>query len=792
MTASLKAALLASAAITMFGGVSAAQDAPASPPAQTAMEAAQQNEPLSPQDQSDPVTAATQDVGDARSDEIAEVVVTARRREESLQDVPIAVSAFSEERLAQAGAQDITALQQITPNTTVQIARGSNSTLIAFIRGVGQQDPLPGFEPGVGLYIDDVYVARPQGAVLDIFDIQRIEVLRGPQGTLYGRNTIGGAIKYVTNKIGGDPEFRARAQLGSYNQRDFIVSGSTPLGDTGLSIGAAVAKYDRDGFGNNLTTGAEHYNRDVLAGRLSLEYAPNDALFLRLAYDRVDDDSNARHGHREVVAFGLAGPAAPLPGGEVLPSRYDTRAGIGDANSVESEGLSLLAQYRLNTAITLKSITAKRYGDTVTLIDFDNTPTQALDVPATYYDEQFTQEFQILYEGERIQGVAGVYYLDGQAGNTFDTILGLVNLTIGSINNLDTKSLAAFADVSIDITEALSVSVGGRFTRDEKQGRIFRAQYLGAPAGSPLIGANRRSPLLGGTQRAPLIVRTDYTRERTDEQFTPRVSVRYEFSPELTTYASYSRGFKSGGFDPRGDAISTPQTVEGFEPETVDAYEVGVKGSLFARRLNFAAAVFANEYKDQQVTTQVPLPAPAVGIASFVDNVGSSTQRGAELETNWRIVDGVTLNGAFGYIDAEFEEFKRFNLVTRQVENIASQVVVQNTPEYSASLGVTLEPPLPENMGRIAITPSASYRSSYSQFEFPSPLVDQGAYTLFDLVASYTSPSGRYRTRLEGRNLTDEEYRIGAYNFPGGLFGNTVVGFYGPPRTVTAVFEVRF
>ena len=783
MTASFKLALLCGAAASMFGGLALAQEAPASPPAQNSMEAAQQNEPLSPQDQSDPVTAATQQVGEPGNDEVAEVVVTARRREESLQDVPIAVSAFSEERLEQVGASDITTLQKITPNTTIQVARGSNSTLIAFIRGVGQQDPLPAFEPGVGLYIDDVYVARPQGAVLDIFDVRRVEVLRGPQGTLYGRNTIGGAVKYVTNKIGNEPEFRARAQVGSYEQRDILLSGSVPLGG-GFGVGAAIAKYTRDGFGKNLTTGAEHYNRDVLAGRFSLEYAPNEALFFRLAYDRVDDDSNARHGHREVVGLGLA-----LNGGDVLPNRYDTRAGLGDANSVLTEGLSFLAQWQINDAITLKSITAKRRGDTLTNIDFDNTPQPALDVPATYDDEQLTQEFQILYEGDRVQGVAGVYYLDGEANNSFDTILGIANLTVGSVNNLTTKSLAAFADVSVDITEALSVSLGGRFTKDEKSARIFRANFLGLR--SPILGG-KAVQIPSGTTPATRNPLTDYTASREDDQFTPRVSVRYEFGPTLTSYASYSRGFKSGGFDPRGDARLTPRTVQGFDPETVDAFEVGLKGSLFQRRLNYATAVFANEYKDQQVTSQVPAEAPAVGIASFVDNLGNSRMRGFELEANARLNDSVTVFGSYGYIDAEVEEFLRFNPALGRDENIASQVVIQNTPEHSAFLGVTIEPPLPPEYGTISITPSAAYRSAYSQFEFPNPLLDQGAFTLFDLVASYTTPDERYRFRLEGRNLTDEEYRIGAYNFPGATFGNTIVGFYGPPRTFTAVFEVRF
>src|SRR3989338_5294125 len=181
--------------------------------------------------------AYAQDAGDTAVDA---VVVTARRREEALKDVPVAVSAFSAEKLEATGAADITELTRSTPSLTLQVARGSNSTLISFIRGVGQQDPLWGFDPGVGLYVDDVYIARPQGAVLDIFDINRIEVLRGPQGTLYGRNTIGGAIKYVTSRIGAEPELKLRGSVGSYGQRDIIVSGETPLGEM-FSVSAAIA-----------------------------------------------------------------------------------------------------------------------------------------------------------------------------------------------------------------------------------------------------------------------------------------------------------------------------------------------------------------------------------------------------------------------------------------------------------------------------------------------------------------------------------------------------------------------
>ena len=710
--------------------------------------------------------AMAQDAPQEGAASLDDVVVSARRRDELLKDVPISVSAIGEERLEQTGASDITALQQQTPNATVQVARGSNSTLISFIRGVGQQDPLWGFEPGVGLYVDDVYVARPQGAVLDIYDVQRIEVLRGPQGSLYGRNTVGGAVKYVTNRLSNDPELTLRGAYGSYNQIDLMAAGSVPLADN-FRVGGAIASYQRDGYGTNINTGAEHYNKDVLAGRLSAEWEPSDNISIRLAYDRVEDDSNPRHGHREL-------PGA-TPAGAVLPSVYDTNAGVGDDNSVMSQGASATIRLDLNENWTFKSITAWREGDTDTVIDFDNTPLPTLDIPAYYADDQLTQEFQFLFDYDRVQGVAGIFYLDGHAEGAFDTVLGGAGIVIGTGGSVDTESWAGFADINLDITDRLHLGIGMRYTLDTKEGTVFRANYLGAT----------RSPLLGGTVRAPLLVRTDYTNSKDFTQFTPRVALSYDLTDDVTTYVSFSQGFKSGGFDMRGDAIFTPNTVNGYDPETVDSWEVGLKGSL--DRLTFAAAAFHNEYQDQQVTTQVPAVG---GIASFVDNVGTSTFYGFEFEGQLRILDSLSANFAVGYLNSDFEEFLRYNLTTMAFEDISDQVVLQNAPEWTGYLGLTWVGNV--GGGELAVTPSISYRGDFSQFEFPNPILDQEAYSLVDLSIVWTDPTDRFTLGLYGKNLTDEEYRVGGYNFPGALFNNSIIGYYGPPQTVTASLQVRF
>ncbi|HST90637.1 MAG TPA: TonB-dependent receptor, partial [Brevundimonas sp.] len=547
---------------------------------------------------------------------VDDVIVTARRRAEVLQDVPVAVTAISAETLENRGTADITELARTTPSLTLNSARGSNSTLISFIRGVGQQDPLWGFDPGVGLYIDDVYVARPQAAVLDIFDVERIEVLRGPQGTLYGRNTIGGAIKYVTRRIGDEPLISLKGAYGSYDQFDAIGSIAGPVSDT-VGISASVARYLRDGYGTNRNTNTEHYNKDVTAARASVEWTPADSLFFRLAGDWVKDSSNARHGHREF---------API-----LADEYDTRAGAGDKNEVETRGISLTGEWQANDWLTLKSVTAYRDGSTRGNIDFDNQAAPILDIPAEYDDDQFSQEFQALMEGDRWSGVAGLFYLDATASGAFDTVVGLANLTTLTAGSVDTKSWSAFGDLSYDVTDQLSISVGGRFTHDEKTGTVFRQQYLGI-----------RSPYFGNGAAVPLgAPRTNYTDTKEFEEFTPRVSVTYEITPDLTTYASWGRGFKSGGFDMRGDAVLYPATVNGYEPETVETIELGLKGRLFDN-FTFATAIFDSAYEDQQITTQYPAGAT---VASVVDNVGSSSIRGWEFEGQFRLGDNLVLNG---------------------------------------------------------------------------------------------------------------------------------------------------
>ncbi|MDQ1155100.1 TonB-dependent receptor [Brevundimonas sp. SORGH_AS_0993] len=491
---------------------------------------------------------------------------------------------------------------------------------------------------------------------------------------------------------------------------------------------------------------------------------------MRLAWDRVEDDSSPRHGHREVNS---------ITGGYTPPAnKYDTYAGVTGEQKVVTEGVSLTGEYRVNDMLTLKSISAYRTGDTHTVIDFDQTPMPTLDVPAIYSDRQFTQEFQALLTGARWSGVAGVFYLDGKSSGAFDTIAGNLGLAIAAAGSVDTKSFSIFGDFSYDLTDRLHLSLGGRYTRDDKDGSVLRLFYLGATP----------TPYTGGANRPVFATRTNYTASKTFEKFTPRVSVSYDFSEAVTGYASISQGFKSGGWDMRGDAALVPQTVNGYQPETVTTYELGLKGSAFDRRMNFASAIFYSDYKDQQITTQQVATPPAVGIASVVDNAGASTIYGFELEGSAHLTNDISANFSLGYLKNEFDKF--VTLVTGSPVDISDQRKPQNSPEWSAYYGMTWRGDILG--GEIRVTPSLSYRSDYHLFDIPDPILDQKGYVLADASVVWTAPGKRWEVGLFGRNLTDVRYKVGGYSFPGATYNNAISAFYGPPTTYSARLTYRF
>ncbi len=736
------------------------------------------------------------------------IVVTARRREERLIDVPLSVTAVSGEKLNQQGTQEITQIAQEVPNITLEVSRGTNTTLTAFIRGVGQQDPVAGFEAGVGLYVDDVYLNRPQAAVLDVYDVERIEVLRGPQGTLYGRNTIGGAIKYVTAELPDDPSLKIRGTYGSYDQADLIITGSIPVSDT-LKIGASGARLSRGGFGDNINLGVENYNKDVWAARGTIEF-DNGPLFVRLSGDYVLDESEARQGTRLITSL--------FTGAPVLDDVFDTRAGLNIVDQeVEAYGGALNIAIEVSDTLTIKSITGYREDKSTTPIDFDSLPGADLDVPAIYENSQFSQELQLLYEGDWVSGVLGAYYLDADAFTAFDValfttgdLISLPGLNAQTLGDVNTETWSIFGDFTFDLTDQLSVSLGGRFTSDKRTSRVLRTTFIGGF--SDLFIPN--SPAI------PIAVTSDFTGSETFEEFTPRASISWQPTPDHNIYFTYSRGFKGGGFDPRGQTTAAPD-LDGdgdidfddqfeflrFAPETVDSYELGWKASLLDNRLNISLAAFLGQYDDVQIPGSVGLDTNGDGVNdSFIgitSNAASADVNGLEFEGSALVGrdfagngSRLSVNWSLGVLDAEYNTF-----IDAFGVDVADQRVFQNTPDVTAHMGFVLG--IPTGDGNLDFLGSASLRSDASQFETPNPFLDQDGFVLVDASIVYTDDEDRFSIGVHGKNLFDKEYIVAGYNFVAGGAGGTpftstlglegtLTGFYGDPRRFYITGEVRF
>ncbi len=698
------------------------------------------------------------------------VTVTARKREETLQEVPVAVTAFTADALDKLNIEDLSDLDSQVPNLTIYAARGSSSTITAYIRGVGQSDPLWGVDPGVGTYMDDVYIARPQGALLDVFDVERVEVLRGPQGTLYGKNTIGGAIKYISRGL--SPEFNGYGQVtvGNYGQRDFKAAVGGGLGgNDALRARISVADLHRDGFGENIVTGEDVSDKDITAFRLNLGAYVTDDFNLQFALDHMDDTSGVRGAK-------MLAPNRFAPGMLPLDDRYDVRNGMPNINDTDMLGVAATANYRMNDDWSFKYVWAKRESDTETNIDFDTLQNKIADVKAFYSDEQVSNEFQANFDaGGRARGVMGVYFFDGVAGG--QVLNNFFNLLFGDTQGkVYTESVAAYADWSFSITDKFEMSVGARYTDEDKHAVVRNIGYTDGTFTRP-----------NGTVAANFDKTINFT------NLSPKISLDYQITPDVMVYGLASRGFKSGGFNIRAQATAVPRSAEPFQDEQVDSYEVGTKMGFLDQTLFLNLAYFNNQYDDIQLSIFTAYDSNGDGTddAFFGDftNAGAGTVQGFEAEYQWLPTQNWLISGNLAWLDAEFDEymFKGFN--------IAHQQEFTNAPELSGAINV-------EYRTDLGAAGSLSARVGYSwqddvvattEVVFDPVLrtstqpITQEAYGLVNAGVIWKA-NDAWTVSLQGTNLADEEYRTTGYNLNAAL--GVLTGFYGPPRQYT--LSVRY
>jgi iron complex outermembrane receptor protein len=687
------------------------------------------------------------------------VKVTARKREESLQDVPVAVTALTAEQLDKLAIKDLGDLQGQVPNLTIYAARGSNTTITTFIRGVGQADPLWGVDPGVGIYFDDVYIARPQGALLDVYDVQRVEVLRGPQGTLYGKNTIGGAVKYVSKPLPTRTEGAVTLAVGSYGQVTAKGGVGTAVNDGQIRFRVAGASLNREGYGKNLTDGSAVSDQATTSGRVSMGWFPTGSSFnAQVSVDRTQDASHMRGFQRlNVNPFDPAKTPATT-------GRYDIATGMPNANKTSSEGESLTLNWGVTSDWSLKYILAHRASDTNTSIDFDGLPNKIADVRAEYHDSSQSHELQAAYEGQNSSGVIGVYYFDGRAGGTVRN--NFFNLSFGTTNGqVYTEGKAIFGDWSWRLTPQFSVSTGLRYTDESKRAVVLNQAYA-----NDSFSGN------------PIAVPANFDKTRSVTNTSPRVSLEYKASKEIKLYTTASRGFKSGGYNIRANTVAFPSSSKPFEDEKLDSLEIGAKMILDGGRLELNTALFHNKYKNVQLSvfTSYTQANGQPGFFGDFTNAGKATVNGAEIEFLWTPSTAWRISGNLATLDAKYDEY-----IDRGV-NVADQKKFSNTPKFQASLN--LEHNLPLAVGTLRSRLGLSHRSKVYPTTDLAEALSQDAYTLVNAGLIWEKDS-RLSFFLQGSNLTNKAYKTDGYNIAAlGVLN----AYYGPPRTFTLGGTYKF
>ena len=734
-----------------------------------------------PAQETEAVAGSEEEVGIEQPEEGAEfseaIVVTARKRDENLQEVPVAVTVVSAEELEDAAAADISEIQASVPNLSIYPGRNQSTTLTAFMRGIGQADPLWGVDPGVGLYLDDVYIARPQGALLDVFDVERVEVLRGPQGTLYGKNTIGGAIKYVSREMTDDFTGRVSITPGSHSNMDVRLGFSGPIVEGKLRGKFALASLRHDGYGTNLFQNRDVSDKDTLAFRLAFDWLASDDVTVKFSYDRTEDNAEPKGLTRLA-----ANPFCPLFLGTTCPPNanlFDTQSGLAPVNGTDSEGYSMVIDWDINDSWSFKSITAHRKSDSRNNIDFDTTPAPITDVEATYFDEQDSQEFQFIYDGGgNLNGVFGFYYFDGLAGGLVQN--NFLNLLFGTTDgDTGTESVAIFGDGSYAISDRTTFNFGVRLTEEDKNGRAFNAGYT------------------DGTFSTVAVVTADYDETTTFSSISPKIGFDYQFNDDVMGYVTVSRGFKSGGYNVRAQATVFPESALPFDDEVLTVGEVGIKSVLANRSLVLNAAAFYGDYTDIQVSTFTSYDSDGDGaddafFGNFL-NAGDATMSGLEVEFDWasQNVDWLGLSGNLSYLnaDADFLDANGDGFVDTQV--------ITNAPELTGALNLNFD--FPAWGGLVTGSIGYSYRddSVLTNEGGPHPAnpalpllpIVQPSFSLVNARVGWLSGDGRWNATVNGKNLTDEEYLTNGYNIP--VLG-LLQGSYGNPLTVTLTIGHNF
>lgn len=684
--------------------------------------------------------------------QLEEVTITAQRYEQSLQDVPISISAFSSEDIEARSTDGLKGFTQFVPNLTFSnaSASGASGNLI-YMRGIGNNDGGIEFSPGVGVYVDGVYIGVMRGLDLSLVDVERLEVLRGPQGTLFGRNTTGGAINVISKRPGDEFEGKASIGFGSFETKNADLSLNVPIVPDRFETRFSLLWRKSDGYGKHVDSATgEEIGRtgddDTLAGRAAFELTPTDNLNFLLTIDALRSRAHVPPYHLFATAPVAAVPAYGDGSAYISNDPFVNYAKGDDANDADAFGAALISTIDLSDQWTLTSTTGFRDIETLYFIDVDAGPFALFQSWQSTKQHQFSQE--VLLNGKsfggRLESVLGVFYYTDHANSDRPSAGGLVTdlpsppfgVITNAIQSVENTSWAVFGQSTVHLTDKLSFTGGLRYTEDE----------LDSTGPTQSISGLKWNALTG------------------------RAGFEYRWTGDLMSYVSAARGYKNGGLNSIGSgAAFTP-----FEPETLWTYEIGLKSELFDRRIRVNAALFRSDYSDLQFRQRINLTGG--GVLAFIGNAAEAEIFGGELEVVAAPTDDLLINLAVGHTDGKYLEVSA--PVTAQT-GLSTSKEFMETPKWTASAGVQYTYALKASaklVGRL----DYSYRTDIEHDLANNPRLQQPSYGLLNARLTYENVAGDWSLAVYGTNLTDEHYFLSGIDFA------TSRGFairqYAPPR----------
>ncbi|MBB5747461.1 TonB-dependent receptor [Brevundimonas variabilis] len=742
---------------------------------------------------------------------LGDIVVTARRREENVQDIPIALSVVSNELLDSTGTSNVGQLTQLVPSLQILSSNPRNTSFT--IRGLGASYGLAndGLEQGVGLYVDQVYNARPATATLDFIDIDRIEVLRGPQGTLFGKNTTAGALNITTRAPTFTLEGVGEVTIGDYGLRQIKGTVAGPLYGDVVAGRLSFVSNQRDGFLTNVTNGENQNNVNGLSLRGQLLIQPDDRLSVRLSGDHSRQETNCCA--QVYVTYGpTQRPAAQqfpnLAAGRAYAlaslNPYDRLSDVDFDIQADQwhAGGSAIVDYDFGD-IGFTSVTAYREWDWEPANDRDYTALDIIRQSANpSHQNQFSQEFRIGSQGSRtIDWTAGLYYFD----QTIDTdgvteygrdasywLLGptvpsalLDGYKVFNVSSINTESWAVFGQFTWNITDRFRVTPGLRYTDESKSG-TYTATTAGGLVTTDATLISRRL----GIARPQT-----YSAEISDGSVSGQIAASYDINDDVLVYGSYARGFKSGGINMAGlptlaNGLPALNSVE-VDPEEVTTYELGLKTQSFDRRLTANLAAYYTEIADFQANV---VDAGPGALRGYLANVEKVEIRGVELDLTARPTDRLDLYANLAWTDGEYASFANGPCPLERIgpATAACDLSGKEFPgvsPWAGSIGGEYRWRVERTGGEILVGADASYRSAYFADAAVSEYARIDGYGLVNLRAGYRSDAG-WEAQIFVRNALDEDY----LQFVSIQTGNSglVIGNPGDPRTVGVTLRARY